>query len=480
MKNRPLITQFRLTFIWIIVASIVATIITYGLTFLLYIMVGFQHVYPANYYEQQIPEIEAYIQEEGVSLLAPETESELQRKISGEAITYQVLDGEGTWLYGTNDQQYFTGKEELLHSVNTTFKKGNLYMDTTPIIDETGTIAGAVVLAYPLQMTFAEGREWLGIVNIVVLFSPFLYIIGFTILFSKLFVKNIHNPLKVLMEACQKIKAKDLDFDIPYQSKNELGQLRDAFSDMKEELRRSLATQWKMEQERVEMVEALAHDLKAPLSIIKGYSEALIRSSSTKENVKLEKYLHIIHDNSEKSTALVQQMQDMTDLEQANVSVNLVSVHLQTWLEEKMHYYELQAKQKTIKIDTQIDEALYATYMIDAEKLERILDNIVSNSIRHTPVNGKIVISARLQQEKLFYQICDSGSGFSKKDLDKALDRFYRGDEARSSKEGHAGLGLYIVKQLVEQLDGTIQLSNAKDGGACVTFYHQVISRNKV
>ncbi len=131
------------------------------------------------------------------------------------------------------------------------------------------------------------------------LFSPFLYIVGFTRWLSKRFVKNINQPLHLLIDASKKIKEKDLDFEIDYYSDNELGKLCSAFSEMKDELKGSLSAQWKMEQERVEMVEALAHDLKSPLSIILGYTDALI-GNNTDDNEKLHRYLTVIRENTEK------------------------------------------------------------------------------------------------------------------------------------------------------------------------------------
>ena len=143
--------------------------------------------------------------------------------------------------------------------------------------------------------------------------SPFLYFIIFTRLFSTLLVKKINLPLQLLIEASQKIKEKDLDFEVNYQSDNELGKLCTAFMEMKDELKKSLFAQWKAEQERIEMIEALAHDLKTPLSIIMSYSEALIDANSI-DGERLKIYLNVINENAKKSSNLVMQMQYTSDL----------------------------------------------------------------------------------------------------------------------------------------------------------------------
>ncbi|EOD6641820.1 sensor histidine kinase [Listeria monocytogenes] len=471
MKNQSLVTGFRLTFAWIVIASIIATVITYGLAAYLYVQVQYKSVYPANYYEQQIPGIDAYIREKNIDLLSDSEEKGLKSTISGDGITYQVLDSDGNILYGTNQEKIFTTKKELINQLNTTFRHQGNFIHTIPIIND-GNIAGAVTLSYQLRISYAENNgSWMIAVIIIALLSPFLYIIGFTLLFSRMFVKNINYPLQLLMNASHKIKEKDLDFEINYQSDNELGKLCSAFSEMKEELKNSLFTQWKLEQERVEMVESLAHDLKTPLSIIRGYSEALM-DSNTLDDEKLYTYLNVIKGNAEKSSNLVQQMQYTSDLEKTDVQLQLRRVNLLEFLEKKVSHYQLQAKQKEINLVLKIQGEMETPFLIDEDRLERILDNIISNSLQYTPIKGKIEVSVKAEKESIFYEICDSGSGFHQEDLDKAYDRFYRGDKARRSKGGHSGLGLYIVKQLIEQLDGFIKIKNGIHGGACVIFWH--------
>ena len=440
MKNQSLIAQFRHTFIFIIIASIVATVITYVFALYLYIHSLNKDIYPPNYYERQVPRIEKYINEKNIALLSQSNEEGLKRTIRGDDMLYQVVDNNGNILYGTNPKKLFKTKEELFNNfINKTVRKGG-YIHTVPIKGDNGKIEGAVILFYQVKITFANIRgRFVFAVIIMALFSPFLYIVGFTRWLSKRFVKNINQPLHLLIDASKKIKEKDLDFEIDYYSDNELGKLCSAFSEMKDELKGSLSAQWKMEQERVEMVEALAHDLKSPLSIILGYTDALI-GNNTDDNEKLHRYLTVIRENTEKSAALVQKMQYTSDLEKSNIQLNLVPINLPEFLRQKVQDYELQAHQK-----------------------------------QYTPSGGNISITVKDEKNCISYEICDSGRGFSSKDLKKALDKFYRGDEARQTKGGHSGLGLYIVKQLVEQLGGSVKIENSKSGGACVKFWHLTI-----
>lgn len=474
MKNQSLITQFRHTFIFIIIASIVATVITYVFALYLYIHSLNKDIYPPNYYERQVPRIEKYINEKNITLLSQSNEEGLKRTIRGDDMLYQVVDNNGNILYGTNPKKLFKTKEELFNNfINKTVRKGG-YIHTVPIKGDNGKIEGAVILFYQVKITFANIRgRFVFAVIIMALFSPFLYIVGFTRWLSKRFVKNINQPLHLLIDASKKIKEKDLDFEIDYYSDNELGKLCSAFSEMKYELKGSLSAQWKMEQERVEMVEALAHDLKSPLSIILGYTDALI-GNNTDDNEKLHRYLTVIRENTEKSAALVQKMQYTSDLEKSNIQLNLVPINLPEFLRQKVQDYELQAHQKEVELILKMQGNIQSPIQIDVDRLTRIFDNIISNSLQYTPSGGNISITVKDEKNCISYEICDSGRGFSSKDLKKALDKFYRGDEARQTKGGHSGLGLYIVKQLVEQLGGSVKIENSKSGGACVKFWHSI------
>lgn len=474
MKNQSLITQFRHTFIFIIIASIVATVITYVFALYLYIHSLNKDIYPPNYYERQVPRIEKYINEKNITLLSQSNEEGLKRTIRGDDMPYQVVDNNGNILYGTNPKKLFKIKEELFNNfINKTVRKGG-YIHTVPIKGDNGKIEGAVILFYQVKITFANSRgRFVFAVIIMALFSPFIYIVGFTRWLSKRFVKNINQPLHLLIDASKKIKEKDLDFEIDYYSDNELGKLCSAFSEMKDELKGSLSAQWKMEQERVEMVEALAHDLKSPLSIILGYTDALI-GNNTDDNEKLHRYLTVIRENTEKSAALVQKMQYTSDLEKSNIQLNLVPINLPEFLRQKVQDYELQAHQKEVELILKMKGNIQSPIQIDVDRLTRIFDNIISNSLQYTPSGGNISITVKDEKNCISYEICDSGRGFSSKDLKKALDKFYRGDEARQTKGGHSGLGLYIVKQLVEQLGGSVKIENSKSGGACVKFWHSI------
>ena len=476
MKKPSLAAQFRHTFILIFVAFIAATALSYALSLYLFLHAQYRDIYPANYYEQQLPGIETYIRAQNTALLKPASEAGLKGSIHGEGMLYLVVDAEGNALYGTNSEKPFETKEELVGSfMNATVVHGGYYIHTVPITDDGEKTAGAVLLFYKIKPTFINGRgRLIYTAATLLLFAPALYFVGFVILFSKFFAKKVNYPLQLLIDASKKIKEKNLDFEIDYHADNELGKLCGAFSEMQKELKSSLSTQWQMEQERIEMVDALAHDLKSPISVILGYTDALLEEHQN-EGEALCRYLSVIKKNAEKSAGLVQQMQYTSELEGAGVPLCPVPVNLPAFLTQKVEDYQLQAGQKKIALTLDMQESAHISVQVDANRLARILDNILSNSLQYTPAEGSIRLSIRCENETVFYEIRDTGSGFTPEDLKKAFDRFYRGDKARQTNGGHSGLGLSIARRLAEQLGGAIQIENTKSGGACVRFWHAAV-----
>lgn len=473
MRKETLATQFQKTFILIVVSSIIASIITILISSFMLVISLNKTIYPPDFYEKQVPKIEEYIRSENENILSPSSESGLKNIIQGDGLLYQTIDYNGNILYGTFSSKPFENKEELLSDfMGSTVLWDQYYIRTVPV-EKNGEFEGAVLLAYKIRMTFINtAGKLVATFFILSLFSPFIYLFGFTILFSKKYAKKINQPLQLLVDASRKVKNQDLDFEIDYHAENELGKLCGAFSEMQNELKKSLSTQWKLEQDRSEMVTALAHDLKSPLSIIMVYTDALIEDNPD-GNEELKTFLKVIHENAEKSANLVKQMQYTSDLERYGSELNLESVNLSDFLKKKINEYEVQAHKIGVQLSWNMQDNVSDKMQIDTDKLARIFDNVISNSLQYTPEGGYIDIAVKIDEHTVSYKISDTGCGFSSKDLKKATERFYRGDEARQSKGNHSGLGLYIVKQLVDQLGGTLDIKNTETGGACVIFSHK-------
>lgn len=436
-KKGSLVREFRYTAVKIVAVTAVTALLTVRAAGVLFYRSLYRDIYPSNYYEQQIPDLTAWVREQNDKLLSEEGARTLADRLGEGGILYLVADAQGKVIGKNMPFAPYGSAEELFRNYmnpGLSVYEG-YYIRTVPLVQNDRT-AGAVL---------------------------------FTLYFSKRYTGKINRPLKLLSEAAVKIGERDLDFTIDYHADNELGMLCDAFAKMQEELKKSLSAQWDMEQKRTEMVAALAHDLKSPLSLIMVYVEAL-EEDYREDGGELSEFLSVIRENAEKGAALVRQMQITADLDQPGAGIQTEPVNIRAFLEGQVQAYRLQAEREQVEIQLAVSEEVPSLVDTDRERLVRILDNLISNSLQYTPAGGRITLSAERCGDFIRYTVEDTGCGFDARDLKKAFDRFYRGDEARGTKGAHAGLGLFIVKQLAGQLGGDAEVGNTEAGGARVTF----------
>lgn len=165
----------------------------------------------------------------------------------------------------------------------------------------------------------------------------------------------------------------------------------------------------------------------------------------------------------------MRQLQYSAEVERLEGRLDVSPVELIPWTEKLVGQFEPAARDKGIRLLFH-PEGADGVYRIDTEKLERILGNIISNSISYASEGGRIEVGLKTQERQVLYRIRDTGPGFKPGEEKKVFARFYRADKARGQAEGHSGLGLYIAKRLVESHGGWIKAGNAEDGGAVVTF----------
>lgn len=471
MKWRSLEGGLRRTLLGILAATVAATLVTYLIAGLAFLFLQDRYIRPANYSELQVANVEALVKEKGTALLNTSAAPLLDQAVGDSDLRYQVVDAEGRTLYGTYaPEDVALDRATLLEEINTAHSESEGYVHTVPIFDTDGTFAGAIRCEYDFQVRFARTEAMARLVSaffILALISPLLWLALFSWLFSRRFAASIRTPLDLLRQATKKIQDQDLDFTIDYHANNELGDLCAAFDDMKEGLSHSLMRQWQLEHERREMVASLAHDLKTPLSVIKAYSEAL--ADDTPVDAEQREYLAVIANNVDRSTALIQRIQDVSLLEEESPSEAEGPLDLGAFLLTQAEAARTRAGKQGVDVLLENSLPAGACYALNDERLTRIFDNLVSNSLAVMPQGGVLTLAAQEKGAQLFLSVRDTGPGFSAKDLRHATEQFYRGDEARSTKDGHAGLGLYIVQRLSQQMGGHVTLANNEAGGACVT-----------
>ncbi|HAB0009413.1 TPA_asm: PAS domain-containing sensor histidine kinase [Listeria monocytogenes] len=220
-----------------------------------------------------------------------------------------------------------------------------------------------------------------------------------------------------------------------------------------------------LENVRSEFVTNVSHELKTPVTALKGFAETLLDGAMYDE-VLLKKFLTIIKEESDRLHRLIMDILALSRIEQNPVADNVELVDVDEVIEQSARTIFEMATEKNIRVT--IPEKTSASVMIetDRDKLQQIIINLLSNAINYTPVDGKVEVKLIEQEAEVIIEVTDNGIGIPAKDIDRVFERFYRVDKARSRHSGGTGLGLSIVKHLVENCGGRIEVESQEEVGS--------------
>ncbi len=282
--------------------------------------------------------------------------------------------------------------------------------------------------------------------------------------------RSILKPLNILRVATDHIKEGELDYSVTSITKDEIGQLCDDFESMRLRLKSLIDDRLQYEEDIKELVSNISHDLKTPLTAIKGYSEGLIDGvADTKE--KQNKYLKTIYMKANDMSVLVDELAYYTKIDCNTIPYSFSNISLAEYFEDCVEDLHLELEVKNIKVfyENLVDHDV--NVVADAEQLKRVIHNIIGNSVKYMDKpEGIIMIKIMDMGEFVGVDIVDNGSGICKEDLEFVFDRFYRADASRGTKTGGSGLGLAIAKKVIENHFGKIQATSEKDKGTTISF----------
>ena len=287
------------------------------------------------------------------------------------------------------------------------------------------------------------------------------------------YARKLNGELQKLAAAAEEIRKQNLDFNPQNTRLREFNQIMDSLDRLKTDLDRSLREQWAMEQQKKRQLAALAHDIKTPLSIVTGNAELLLESSQTEEQ---REYTSFILEHARQIHRHVTEMLELFRSGQLSGGSNGICRLLEL-LSAAAQNVESLGKKKHLSC-TLTTEQLPDILPVPKDALQRILDNLIDNAVEYSPKNGTVFLHASAAEHMLQLSIRDEGEGFSKEALSLAVSEFYRADPSRSSRT-HFGLGLAIAKQIAAELNGSLRLANAPEGGALVTVCIPLASLQK-
>ncbi|WP_409297279.1 two-component system histidine kinase PnpS [Peribacillus sp. SCS-26] len=227
----------------------------------------------------------------------------------------------------------------------------------------------------------------------------------------------------------------------------------------------------KLEQVRKDFVANVSHELKTPITSIKGFTETLLDGALHDEKF-LKHFLGIVLKESDRMQTLIQELLDLSKIEQQGFSLSIQKVDLNKLLQETIAIFEQRAAEKEIKLTS---PSLLNPLIIDGDsfRIKQIVINLVSNAIAYTPAGGAVTVSLSESREAAKLSVKDTGIGIAKEELPRIFERFYRIDKARSRNSGGTGLGLAIVKHLVEAHKGVLRVESEAGRGTEFTVEFQ-------
>lgn len=278
------------------------------------------------------------------------------------------------------------------------------------------------------------------------------------VLISQIFTKNltshIMEPLNVLAEGAARIKDNDLTQDVVYAGDAEFENVCSAFNDMRESLLQEQEKIRKYEKARTDMIAGISHDLRTPLTAVRGTIKGLIDGVAVSEKQR-ERFLEAAYRRTGDMDMLLNKLFDLSKIETGNIPLSLqtidISAFIRNYADTKREFAERDGEEITVAADD-----VGAQVSADPVQLIRILDNLLENSRKYADqLPLKIKISLKTKASGVCICFSDNGAGVPEEKLPHIFEEFYRGDESRNKTKGN-GLGLYIVKYLIEAMGGTV------------------------
>lgn len=367
-----------------------------------------------------------------------------------------LLDADGKVLLG--NREFKVGRRYLLREMSA----------YTPLVSDGQTVGFVMWLSNPATSARTGGPNprlpapledafWKRILWAAVASGAITILLA--LILGWLLARTLTAPVRALTAATQAMAAGDLNQRVEVDRQDEIGNLARSFNTMSADLARA-------SQIRKQMTADLAHDLRTPLTILRGYLEGLQESQVTGTpglyTLMHEEVLHL--------QRMVEDLRVLSLVDAGELSLNRRVVDPRALLERTGLLYVVAAEQQGIQLRVEAAETL-PSILVDTDRLTQVLNNLVSNALRHTP-KGKIVLGAQASAGQVYLSIRDTGSGIAAADMPFVFDRFYRGDKSRQRREDgdSSGLGLAIAKAIVEAHGGTIQVESTVGKGTTFTL----------
>jgi signal transduction histidine kinase len=293
-----------------------------------------------------------------------------------------------------------------------------------------------------------------------------LVAVGIAIVLTFFLSRRILSPVKALTTAARQFGKGDFSHRVTYQGGGEIGELSRSFNSMAQNLEKN-------EQLRRNMVADVAHELRTPVSNLRGYLEA-ISDGLVKPD---EETIRSLNEEAASLANLVGDLQELTLADAGKLNMTIQPEDISHIVKETLAAVQTKAAHKELTITSNLPDEL-PLVDIDALRIRQVLNNLLNNALAHTGKGGIITVSGRHQEDKVFISVSDTGEGIAPEHLPMIFERFYRVDKSRTRATGGSGLGLTIAKRIVDAHGGTISVTSELGKGSTFTFSIPVIKES--
>lgn len=296
-------------------------------------------------------------------------------------------------------------------------------------------------------------------------------ILVFTALIMTLWIyTGLNGPLKKLSEATHRIKEGDFDFELHEEGRDEISELCRDFEEMRKRLKELDEEKKTFDRQSKELISNISHDLKTPITAVKGYVEGIMDGvADTPE--KMDRYIRTIYIKANDMDRLINELTFYSKIDTNRIPYNFNKINVADYFDDCAEEVGLEMRERNINF-TYINNVDKDTQVIaDAEQMKRIINNIIGNSVKYMDKTKKSVqLRVMDAGDSIQVEIEDNGKGIPGKELGIIFDRFYRADASRNSAQGGSGIGLSIVKKIIEDHGGRIWASSKVGEGTTMHF----------
>jgi signal transduction histidine kinase len=282
--------------------------------------------------------------------------------------------------------------------------------------------------------------------------------------------KDVYKPLKELSIAMQHIADGDFDYRLQDVREDEMGLLYEHYEQMRLQLKENEEEKAQNEKKSKELVSNISHDLKTPITSIKGYVEGIMDGvADTPE--KMDKYIKTIYNKANDMDRLINELTTYSGIDSNKIPYHFHILNVADYFSDCVEEVGLDLESKNIHLNFTNLAPSDTCVVADPEQLKKVINNIIGNSVKYMGHdNGVIDIRILDEGESVKIEIEDNGKGIASKDLGNIFERFYRTDASRNSLQGGSGIGLSIVKKIIEDHGGYVWATSKEGEGTCMHF----------